>query len=78
MLLLNLIESPIGRVPIITQTFNRIRLCFRMKVRFSESFLASYRINQRKNTKIYMSLLLTRVEVDTKGFYGPSLVAGST
>ena len=40
MLLLNQVKSPIGRVPLITQTFERIRLCFRMKVRFSESFLA--------------------------------------
>ena len=38
-----------ARVPIITQvTFDRIRLYFRMKVRFSDSFLASHRINQRE------------------------------
>ena len=45
MLLLNLIESPIGLVPIIIQIFERIRFCFRMKVRFSESFLASHSHN---------------------------------
>ena len=51
---LGVIESPMGpRVPIITQTFDRIRLCFRMKVRFSDAFLASraHRINQRQECK---------------------------
>ena len=56
------IKSPIGRVPIITQTFDRIRLCFRMKVRFSDAFLVSHIINQRQRMHwIYMLLLLTRV-----------------
>ena len=45
---LGVIESPISCVPIVTQTFDRIRLCFRMKVRFSDAFLASHRINQRQ------------------------------
>ena len=40
------VESPISRIPLITQTFERIRL--RIKVRFSESLLASHRINQRE------------------------------
>ena len=53
MLLLNLLESPIGRVPIITQAFDRIRLCFRMEVRFSDSLLASHRINQRERMPKY-------------------------
>ena len=42
-------ESTIGRrVTIITQTLDRIRLCFRIKVRFSESFLALHRITQKE------------------------------
>ena len=46
---LGVIESvPISCVPIVTQTFDKIRLCFRMKVRFSDAFLASHRINQRQ------------------------------
>ena len=43
------------------------------KVRFSESFPASRRINQRKNAKIYMSLFLTRVEVLTSAPHLPLL-----
>ena len=50
---LGVIESPIGHVPITTQTFDRIRLCFRMKVRFSDAFLASHRINQRQRLQQY-------------------------
>ena len=42
------LATSIGRVPIKTQTFDRIRLCFRIKVRFSDAFLALHRINQRQ------------------------------
>ena len=56
MLLLNLIKSnhrSIGRAPLITQTFERMRLCFSMKVRFSESFFCiAYNKSKRKNAKI--------------------------
>ena len=61
-LTLTSLESPIGRITIITQTFFRIRPCFRMKVRFSDAFLVSHRINHRQRMqKIYMLLLLTSV-----------------
>ena len=53
-MLLNLcIESLIGRVPMITQIFERIRLCFRTKVRFSLAFLASHGINQKQRMQKY-------------------------
>ena len=59
LLFLNLIkswcESPIGRrVTIITQTLDRIRLSFTMKVRFSDAFLASHRIMQRHRMQKYI------------------------
>ena len=54
-------ESQIGRITIITQTLHRIRLCFRMKVRFSDAFLVSHSYNAKtKSAKIYMLLILTR------------------
>ena len=62
-LLLNLIKSlyksPVGRATIITQSIDKIRLCFSMKVRFLDAFLALRRINHRQRMQKYMLLLLT-------------------
>ena len=54
-------KPPIGRVTIITQTLDRMRLIQNKTDRFSDALLASHKIIRTKNAKIYMLLLFERL-----------------
>ena len=49
-----------------TQTLDRIRLCFRMKPRFSDAFLVSHRIMQRQRMQNIYVLALETCDVAFK------------
>ena len=48
-------KSPTSRVTIITQTLDRMRLCFRIKVRFSDASFVSHEIIHRQRMRKYIT-----------------------